>query len=94
MKRKFSFKFFIGLSLVLLLVGLISFRANSRAKLKTVVNSDSAYQPSKDDGMYEVGTIEGMLLHDSKRNKDLPVRIDFPKSRGSFPVIVFSHGAG
>ena len=92
--RKFSFKFFIGLSLVLLLIGLLHFRANSRAKLEAVVKSDSAYQPSKDDGAFEAGTIEEMLLHDSKRNKDLPVRIDFPKSKGTFPVIVFSHGAG
>jgi predicted dienelactone hydrolase len=32
--------------------------------------------------------------HDAKRNRDVPVKIYFPKSSGAFPVIIFSHGLG
>src|SRR5215510_9540219 len=44
-------------------------------------------------GPYEIETFN-QILHDVKRNKDLPIRILAPKSGGQFPVIVFSHGAG
>ena len=44
-------------------------------------------------GPYEVESFN-QILHDVKRNKDLPVRVLAPKSGGQFPVIVFSHGAG
>lgn len=52
---------------------------------------DSAYK--LEDGPYEVG-VSDVVLHDQKRNKELPVRISYPKSGASFPVIIFSHGAG
>ena len=32
--------------------------------------------------------------HDAKRNRDVPVKIYFPKGAGAFPVILFSHGLG
>jgi predicted dienelactone hydrolase len=31
-------------------------------------------------------------LHDPARNKDLPIRVTWPTSKGTYPVIVFSHG--
>src|SRR5689334_23028070 len=34
-----------------------------------------------------------LTLHDSTRNKELPLIAYFPKTGGLFPVIVFSHGA-
>lgn len=52
------------------------------------------------DGAYEthVGplqtTQEDIVLHDSGRDKDLPVRVTCPREGGPYPVIVFSHGAG
>ena len=33
-------------------------------------------------------------LHDSARNKDLPLRVSYPTAPGKVPVIIFSHGAG
>jgi len=37
---------------------------------------------------------KSITLHDSVRNKDLPLRVTYPIAGGKFPVIVFSHGAG
>jgi len=37
---------------------------------------------------------KSITLHDSARNKDLPVRVTYPNAPGKVPVIVFSHGAG
>ncbi len=35
-----------------------------------------------------------IVLFDSSRHRDLPVRVLYPEGPGPFPVIVFSHGAG
>jgi predicted dienelactone hydrolase len=45
-------------------------------------------------GPYGVGEIKRIVLHDAQRNKDLPIHIFYPDAAGTFPVIVFSHGAG
>ncbi|MGF1582043.1 MAG: alpha/beta hydrolase family protein [Gemmataceae bacterium] len=45
-------------------------------------------------GRYPVGVVESLSLHDAKRKKDLIVRIHYPKGKGPFPVIIFSHGFG
>jgi len=50
------------------------------------------YKPN--DGLHRVQSIDQLILHDAKRAKDLPVRITYPAARGSFPLIIFSHGAG
>ena len=49
------------------------------------------YQPA--DGRYPVITVARVVLHDSQRNKDVPVKIYYPDGHGPFPVIIFSHGA-
>jgi predicted dienelactone hydrolase len=46
------------------------------------------------DGPCAVEVVKDIVLHDAKRNKDLPVHLTFPKTDGKFPIIVFSHGAG
>jgi len=46
------------------------------------------------DGPRAVVEVSDLVLHDTKRNKDLHVRIFYPQDAGPFPVIVFSHGAG
>jgi predicted dienelactone hydrolase len=46
------------------------------------------------EGPYQVQTVPQFLLHDAKRDKDLPVSVSYPKGKGPFPVIIFSHGAG
>lgn len=47
-----------------------------------------------DQGPYSVAEVSDLVLQDSRRNKDLHVRIFYPSESGLFPVIVFSHGAG
>jgi len=49
-------------------------------------------------GPYEVGTLL-QTWRDGSRNRDIPVKIYFPKTRpggnqAAFPVIIFSHGLG
>lgn len=36
---------------------------------------------------------EDLLLDDTKRQKKLPIKVSFPKEAGTYPVIIFSHGA-
>jgi len=45
-------------------------------------------------GPLAVIEVAGLVLHDDKRNKDVPVRIFYPVIAGKYPVIIFSHGAG
>lgn len=47
-----------------------------------------------DDGPHAVAEVPDVVLHDSTRNKDLHVRVFYPKDPGPYPVIVFSHDAG
>jgi predicted dienelactone hydrolase len=46
------------------------------------------------EGPHAVTEVPDTVLHDAKRDKVLHVRIFYPKEAGSYPVIVFSHGAG
>jgi len=46
------------------------------------------------DGPHPVIEVSDLALHDTRRNKDLHVRVFYPQDAGPFPVIVFSHGAG
>jgi predicted dienelactone hydrolase len=45
-------------------------------------------------GPYVVGELPDVVVPDSKRNKDLHVRVFYPSQPGRYPVILFSHGAG
>ncbi|HEY2325105.1 MAG TPA: hypothetical protein VGJ82_19765 [Thermoanaerobaculia bacterium] len=47
-----------------------------------------------DETLYPVGSIPNAVLHDSARNKDLVMTIEYPTRGGPYPVIVFSHGFG
>ena len=44
---------------------------------------------------YSVGSAD-ITLHDASRNRDIPVRVYYPKTSEPqrFPIIIFSHGAG
>lgn len=50
-------------------------------------------QYSPTPGPDKVLTIENVVLHDSARNKNIPIKIYYPAAVGPFPVIIFSHGA-
>lgn len=48
-----------------------------------------------DESPFPVGAIPNAVIHDSQRNKDVEMVIDYPsRGTGPFPVIVFSHGFG
>jgi predicted dienelactone hydrolase len=54
--------------------------------------SGSVYKP--DVGPFQVQSIKRVVVEDTKRNKELQLRINYPAENGLFPVIVWSHGAG
>lgn len=45
--------------------------------------------------VYSIGSAD-ITLHDASRNRDVPVKIYYPKTKEDrrFPVLIFSHGAG
>jgi serine/threonine protein kinase/dienelactone hydrolase len=71
--------------------------AESADKLKQFENgADAATNTTSGpyklfDGPYKVDASSG-VLHDAKRNKDLPMKVYYPTSGGPYPVIIFSHG--
>ncbi|MDK3161113.1 hypothetical protein QPK87_31820 [Kamptonema cortianum] len=44
------------------------------------------------DGLKVVS--QDLVLKDTKREKDLPIRVTWPDKGGKYPVIIFSHGMG
>jgi predicted dienelactone hydrolase len=54
----------------------------------TTMESESKF------GKYEPLTIDDYDVKDEVRKKELPLRIIYPQEKGTFPVIIFSHGAG
>jgi predicted dienelactone hydrolase len=48
-----------------------------------------------DETAFPVGAIPTGVLHDTQRNKDIPLVIEYPSAgQGPFPIVVFSHGYG
>ena len=74
--------------------------ASQTAKTQTAANAPSTTTTPKlarylpDETTYPVGSIPNAVLHDSVRNKDLSMTIEYPTRGGPYPVIVFSHGFG
>jgi predicted dienelactone hydrolase len=62
--------------------------------LPRVGSADTSAGYNEQAGPYSVAEVSDMVLHDTKRDKDLHVRIFYPEHSGKYPVIVFSHGAG
>ena len=61
----------------------------------TLISAQTIAGPYKSKpGPFQVETIK-YDWHDSARNRDIPVKIYYPKTgNGPFPVIIFSHGLG
>ncbi|MCX7992856.1 MAG: hypothetical protein N2651_04210 [Fimbriimonadales bacterium] len=69
----------------------LSLGVNLLAQSEKPSQLDWAYKPN--DGAYAVRAVSNLTLRDAKRNKDLQLRITYPDAKGSFPIIVWSHGA-
>ena len=77
---------------------LIAFAAACATNNTTQTSSAPAVTTSTyraDESLYPVEPIPSATLHDSQRNKDVEMAIEYP-TRGTppFPVIIFSHGYG
>ena len=46
------------------------------------------------DGPHTVAVERSIVLHDTRREKDVPIKVYYPTDEGEFPVVIFSHGAG
>lgn len=53
----------------------------------------ATYNPSTIPAGYEPKFVD-RTLHDSKRNRDVPIRVYLPKSTSPQPLVIFSHGLG
>ena len=56
------------------------------------IPTQSLYKPNL--GSYSVGVADDLSLFDSRRKRQLPVKVYYPQGQGPFPVIIFSHGGG
>ncbi|WP_218080143.1 alpha/beta hydrolase family protein [Anthocerotibacter panamensis] len=45
-------------------------------------------------GPYTPAVVDNFVLKDPQRNRDIPLKIYYPRADGPFPVIFFSHGTG
>ncbi|MGB8850747.1 MAG: hypothetical protein WCC76_13600 [Candidatus Acidiferrales bacterium] len=85
----------IVVALVLLAGVLMAHRARVDAAWRQSLppsQAAAAYMPTA--AGFETGEVDDLVLHDAARNKDLHVKITYPKADGNFPVIIFSHGYG
>jgi predicted dienelactone hydrolase len=78
-----KFSFFVAAS-----IALVGWCAASQM----VCADEASYKP--DLGPHKVQNIARLVLNDSKRMKELQLRIHYPDASGPFPLIVWSHGAG
>ena len=53
--------------------------------------AEEVYRP--EDGPYRVVTVAGLNLHVAERGRQLQLRVSYPEAEGTFPLIVFHHGA-
>lgn len=68
--------------------------APSEKALSAGSPEDFSHGYKLEPGPMPVTEVASIVLHDAKRNKDVPLRIFYPSVAGKYPVIVFSHGAG
>ena len=84
--------------IILLTILSLLMRADTACGAVADKNQPGAARPKDayklEQGPLGVKVISEIVLKDSTRAKDLPVRIYYPYAKGPFPVIIFSHGAG
>ncbi|MEC4982596.1 MAG: hypothetical protein SAJ37_02605 [Oscillatoria sp. PMC 1068.18] len=73
-------------------VATISDRPEDRSSVSIAQSTSvqSMYQP--DLGSYPVGEVNNLTLN--RGSRQLPLKVYYPQRQGTFPTIIFSHGAG
>jgi predicted dienelactone hydrolase len=56
--------------------------------------SSSSFYRKAISGATPVEVVDKFILKDKWRDREIPVKIYYPQEEGSFPAIIFSHGAG
>ena len=56
--------------------------------------SSSSFYRKAISGANSVEVADNISLKDNWRNREIPLKIYYPQEDGSFPLIIFSHGAG
>lgn len=56
--------------------------------------SSSSFYRKAISGAIPVEVVDKITLQDKWRDREIPVKIYYPQEEGSFPAIIFSHGAG
>ncbi len=60
----------------------------------TATAEDSPKLYKHGDGPHAIATVHTLVLHDAEREKDLEMRVTYPKkTEGPLPLVIFSHGA-
>lgn len=87
----------------------ITFSTRAQSRPAPQADSQPASRPAREfvadrtagyklePGPYEVALVDEFMLYDKKRDKNLPLRIRYPKgvpADRKLPLIIFSHGAG
>ncbi|HEX3581449.1 MAG TPA: hypothetical protein VH087_06780, partial [Thermoanaerobaculia bacterium] len=85
-------KLFCAASLVALVACSSTSKAPATSPSTTGASHATLAHYLPDETTYPVGSIPNAVLHDSARNKDLVMTIEYPTRGGPYPVIVFSHG--
>lgn len=79
---------------VFLLLSSIVLGACASQKTPPAGSMPTAASYALDAKTMPVGAIPSAILHDSTRNKDLELSIEYPTKEGPYPVIIFSPGYG
>lgn len=73
------------------LLSVLAVASGSRAQSRPAAAPPVSLAP---EGKYGVTITDPVKLHDTKRNRDLSVKVYSPDAPGRLPVIVFSHAGG
>jgi predicted dienelactone hydrolase len=70
----------------------IALASRALAQGQTATETSTGYKSAA--GPFTVGTVDEVLLRDTKRDRDVPLKAYYPQGPGPYPVILFSHGFG
>jgi predicted dienelactone hydrolase len=69
-------------------------RASKLAWLPLAIIALAVWLAAPCSAAYTVRTVDSITLHDSQRQRDIPIKIYYPIGLSRAPLIIFSHGYG